>query len=257
MKHTFRFLARVLAPSQEKALKILTPSQEKTLWSIADKEHHHLRAVLRLKAGDQVELFDTDGYYAQGVIEEIGKLETVCHSKELRRATPPSRQVTAVVSALKPKDICDYLPELIEIGVSRIYAYTPEGGQKIASQEELLERFLAVTLSAFKQSKATFFPKILYFHDLKSAADQLKADNLEQIFFLDQTGSRPSTEQMQAFSSHHSAYICGSEKGFSEKELLLLKNNGFSSLCLSNNVLRASTAAVCGALFFCCLSSSI
>src|SRR3954468_15312277 len=84
-------------------------------------EAHHVRDVLRLESGDELELFDNSGQTALATIDQIdstGVFVTV-DERELKLAAPGG--VSIIIASAVPKgDRADWMIEkLSEIGVSR------------------------------------------------------------------------------------------------------------------------------------------
>ena len=83
-------------------------------------EAHHL-AVLRLNAGDKVELFDGLGGLATAVISAIRKNIVTLEIEDVRRSEmPKSRRIIIAVSVPKGERFDWLIEKCTELGVERI-----------------------------------------------------------------------------------------------------------------------------------------
>src|SRR5262245_51824438 len=88
-------------------------------------ESHHARDVLRLRAGDEIQLFDDTGKVADGRIVRCDKSKMLV---EIGAVTPAPTQPLLVVASAVPKgERADWMIEkLSELGVSRFVPLATE-----------------------------------------------------------------------------------------------------------------------------------
>ena len=225
--HRFRFLA----------------SRDDDTWAILGRELHHLRKVVRLQVGDLVEVFDGAGHDGVGSIESIAKDKALVRAEQLFQHPKSSAPLVAVISALNPSKVCDYLPALVELGIDQVHIYRTEGGKKPAgeSQHGPDGRVHAVIVEACKQSKRAWLPEHYHHSSLRTVLEATNRYSWRRLV-LDPDGECPLSSD--DLGPEGTLYVCASEKGFSTGESQLLNDVGFFSRSLGPHVLRASTAAI-------------
>ena len=126
---------------------------------LAAEQAHHLRDVLRLDAGDEIEVFDSDGHVATASITSAGT-NVVLLIREVRQARN-DLQLT-VSSAIPKGDRADWMIEkLSEVGVTTFVPLRtarsvvhPEGKGK-------LDRWERIVIESAKQSRRAGVMKIM------------------------------------------------------------------------------------------------
>ena len=230
MKHLFRFYGKQVSDRR---------------WEIAADESQHLAKVLRLNAGDTIEVFDGAGRYAVGVIQTISKKSTIVETPETLKLDQEKPKLIVCLGALKPASMDKVLAPLVELGVDKLVVYLQGQTQKSRIQTKVLERWNRIILSSCKQSKRNFLPEVVVYSNLEEALNH-ECDSLSQDLFKAQF-----SESGLAFPFDKSAkdyfnlfYVVGSEAGFSDLEMKLLKDRNFFQISLSINILTAYTATI-------------
>lgn len=77
----------------------------------------------------------------------------------------------------------DLLPSLVELGLSEIHIFSQEKTQKYLFSEKIIERYEKIVLSACKQAKRNFLPKLRLWKGEKDLGLFLQK-NYEKIFLL-------------------------------------------------------------------------
>ncbi len=195
---------------------------------LSEEKLHHLKRVRRIKTGSNVTA--TDGRGAWGVFRFTGELlenaDAVYYSEKREPA------ITIAISITKSGKLDLTVQKLTEIGVDELILFTAENsvpiwsGPKKSKNEQRLNRIIQ---SALEQSKGIWMPKLSFlpsFSDVAQISGMAMADyNGEQI-----TGSCR-------------CLAIGPEGGWSPAEDSL----NLPKVSLSNQVLRAETAAIVGA----------
>lgn len=233
MKHLFRFHA---VRSGEGA------------WVLQDEEWHHLLKVLRLGAGDEIELSNGEGWVARARLTEVGKnkgsfsLETETFSEKPSSA----EELTLGLGILKPQGIDEVLPGLIELGVNRLVLIPFFGMDKSRVSEKLLDRWQRQIVSASKQAKAPWFPELVVAKSLDAFLETAK--DYPSRYLLDPTGeilSLPAGSLPGPVLA-----VVGSEGGWAEAEFEKFAGAGFQLLRIRSHILRATTAVIATAAIF-------
>jgi 16S rRNA (uracil1498-N3)-methyltransferase len=207
-------------------------------------EAHHL-AVLRLSAGDKVELFDGAGALATAVISGISRNIVTLDIEQIRRTDPPkSRRIIIAVSVPKG-DRFDWLIEkLTELGVERICPVIFERTVRQPTNPKALDRLYNLAISAAKQCKRLFLPQIDRPANLQDCLESIKKDTPNcRIIAGTVSGDCPSLVGLP-FDNTDVAALIGPEGGLTDTEESFLKNNGVQFVRLSDTILRTETAAL-------------
>ena len=221
---------------------IQIPNFEKNqLLSLEKEEFHHLAHVMRLKAGDTLELVNGMGSLAEASITSLEKHRaslaiTSIHTEE----NSGYRLVLAQAFPRLPR--LEYIIEKsVELGVTELWLFPGSLSEKKEVSPSGLERLHHIALSAMKQCGRLFLPKIRLLPPLQKWT---KEDMPSQSFFGD---TRPSAASFPTSLPNDSFMIViGPEKGLQEKEIFYLETNlHMKGIQLHSNILRTDTAAIC------------
>ena len=266
-KHVFRFFA-----SPNSAIQ----------WTLDAEDAHHALKVLRLPAGEPVEATDGKGTLIRGTLLPTGKESADITNIVLIHTAEPvagsdtiSRiQLELAVGALKPGDLDDVIPALVELGVDRISVFITEETGKNRIADKSVERWNRIIRTATKQSKRLWLPELATFDSINGWLESLpkpseiRADNVRWMFAEPEPdhGSDTDAENTKTKSGFHAVQgfsirgdgksadrplmltgLVGSERGFSAKEVQAVLEQGFMPVSLGAHVLRARTAAIAAA----------
>jgi 16S rRNA (uracil1498-N3)-methyltransferase len=214
--------------------------------TISGDESHHLRKVLRLRIGDEIQVFDGLGHEYLATIEQFSGQDVSLKLQKLLTTYVESRLSITLVQGLIKGDRFDWaIQKGVELGVSKIQPliskYTDfQSGKGV---DKRLERWERIALEATKQSGRNFLTTILQPIEWSTLIHQLKSP---VIFFAEQGGSSLSqiTKQLKHEGVDSITLIVGSEGGWSKEELGQAKELGFYLATLGKRILRAETAAI-------------
>ena len=209
-------------------------------------------AVLRLAAGDKVELFDGLGGLATAVISGIRKNIVTLDVEELRRSEmPKSRRIIIAVSVPKGERFDWLIEKCTELGVERICPVIFERTVKQPGNPKALDRWLNLAISAAKQCRRLFLPQIDPPMNLQEVIESIKKDSPNcRILAGGMSDDYPSLAG-QSFGENDVAAFIGPEGGFTENEENLLRSGGVQFVRLTDTILRTETAAVAFAAVLC------
>ena len=201
-------------------------------------EARHLRDVLRLKAGDEVYVFDGVGReFRCTVTRQAAELHI---ETEVEPAKPESQlQLNLGVALLKGEKFDLVVQKATELGVQRItplvtrYADIHLRDQSDAAKR--VTRWQRIALEAAKQSGRAFVPEI----SLPVGFDSINPEGLCVMF------SERGGESLEILpSSKTITALIGSEGGWSDEELESARARDFHVITLGGRILRAETAAI-------------
>ena len=217
------------------------------------EECQHLRRVLRLTPGEEVEIIAREGMFS-AVLEDVGEKQAVARVlSEL-----PGREAACRITlyhCLPKSDRMEYiLQKGVEIGVA---AFAPVISQRCVARvgEEAgrkLERWQRIVREAVKQSGRTAVPEVL--PPMPWAQAVARAHALKLVPWEELAGGEATCSFRGALGdvpNDIGVYI-GPEGGLTAEEIALATQHGAVAVSLGPRILRADTAglAVVSAILF-------
>ncbi|HEX8521957.1 MAG TPA: RsmE family RNA methyltransferase [Tepidisphaeraceae bacterium] len=201
---------------------------------------HHVRDVLRLESGDQVEAFDGAGSTAaatlavcdpQRVVLRVGRIE---HNQ-------PSVELT-IASALPKGERADWMIEkLSELGVTR---FTPLRTARSVVHPEGKNKFDRWTRIATESAKQSHRPGVMIIDSL-TKLESLLASASSAVYLSPQSDDSLLDHAQRA--TRHLILIIGPEGGWTNEELALFESKNVLPARMTRTVLRIETAAITAA----------
>ncbi len=208
-------------------------------------EIRHARTVLRLKAGECVEVLDGQGGRYEVCLTRVRK-DRVEGEIQSRRspAGPRPLDIRMGLALLKGKAFENVLRQAVELGVG---AVTPVLTERCVSRwderraRERLDRWRAIAREAAKQCGQVYLPRLDGMQSLEKFCEDNQGADLRLMFweeekqrsFQDWTPEKPPASV---------AFLSGPEGGFAPSEVERARQYGFVSLSLGPRTLRAETA---------------
>ncbi len=204
-------------------------------------ESHHLRVVLRLEAGEKIELFDGTGAIYQAVIRDIDKKEVLLQtiSKQMAEECGPS--VHFAQALLKGKKMDFLIQKATELGIEAIHPFTSLHCAVQPSYDKT-KRWEKISIEACKQCGR---PKPLSCYpvcDLSQVLKKGKSHDTKLIFWEKEKAALDLVLQTSVQSIF---MLIGPEGGFSDGEVESALRQNFQPVSLGRRILRAETAAFC------------
>lgn len=212
---------------------------------ISESERHHLLNVLRLRADDQVEVFDGVGnrYVASLCDTRTPSLQAKILRQQFHPHTPP---YITLFQGLPKFDKMDLIVQkTTEIGVSEIAPMTCQRSiPQSVVQEKRTIRWQRIANEAAKQCKRPHFARILAPQGLKEGLPRV--DHLDLLILLWEGEKR---NRLKEILRNHGdvksvGIIVGPEGGFTDEEVGLAIQSGCLPTTLGDNTLRTETAAI-------------
>ena len=203
-------------------------------FALSKDEARHLK-VARLRAGDEIKIFDGKGNKFLALLKEA---EGGIIIKPIPAITP-KRQIHLYFSAISRPAAEDLLDKCTQAGV---YAFHPVISAR--SDAELLkkwgtksERWQSILLAACKQCETPFLPQIHAPVPFKNAVETAGT----AIICYE---SEQKTSLLQAVKGDTLSIFIGPEGGYTGDEIKLARAAGIIPVTLGPNILRAETAAL-------------
>jgi 16S rRNA (uracil1498-N3)-methyltransferase len=206
-------------------------------------EARHLRDVLRLKAGDEVYVFDGSGREFRCSVVNMNRHAAELHIEaEVEPAKPESQlQLNLCVALLKGEKFDLVVQKATELGVSKvtplITRYADIHLRDESDAAKRVGRWQRIALEAAKQSGRAFVPEIV-----TPVAFELMVVEGLAVMFSERGGE--ALENLIEHAPTHVTALVGSEGGWSDEELESARARDFHVITLGGRVLRAETAAI-------------
>ncbi len=204
----------------------------------------HISRVLRLRAGDAVELCDGTGRECDAVIGSIAPDAVTFETQAWRPAkSEPCARVTLFQCLPKAGKMETIIQKCVELGAE---AFVPVQSERCVvvlkpPYAGRVERWQRVSEEAAKQSRRGVIPKV----EEPVALEKLTFDGFDTILVAYEN-ERTVSLKTALRSAHPSrvAIVIGPEGGFSEAEIKTLTENGAQSVSLGPRILRTETAGM-------------
>ncbi|MDZ7705020.1 MAG: RsmE family RNA methyltransferase [Trueperaceae bacterium] len=209
-------------------------------------EAHHLAQVLRVGPGDPVRAFDGAGLEAEGEVVAVDPVRV-----ELRLEPPhpsdaePSWSLTLAVGLLKGDKLSDVIRHGTELGVVRFIPFVSRRGDVPTLSPNKLARWRRVAQEAAKQSGRSVVPDVTDATPLKDLDPATLGADLGLV--ADPRADATLRDHLAVHTPADGASLCcltGPEGGFTDEEIVMLRDKGFRSVFLGGRILRAETAPV-------------
>lgn len=227
-----------------------TPDISSDNYSLSEEESKHAIRVLRLKAGDQVQLIDgKGGFYTAEIIDDHQKHCIVKVTEKKAEFEKRSFHLHMAIAPTKNNDRMEwFLEKATEIGIDELSLLDCDNSERTVVKTERLNK---VAISAIKQSLKAYLPKINEISNFKKFIESTK-DFEGQKFIAHCYPPLNFGEELSVrlhlkdhYIPHQNALVLiGPEGDFSLNEVKLAIENGFKGISLGNSRLRTETAAL-------------
>ncbi|MCP8686222.1 16S rRNA (uracil(1498)-N(3))-methyltransferase [Marinobacterium sedimentorum] len=209
---------------------------------LSDNNVQHLARTLRMRAGDQVMLFNGDGSECLATATEVDKRSLQVRIESQERPGRDSPLQIHIGQTLSRGERMDYaVQKATELGMARMTPLFSERCEvKLNSerQDKRLRHWQQVAISACEQSLRCTLPQLDAPEPLEHWVGSVEAD-LKLV--LHHHSARPLGDLPRPSSI---ALLIGPEGGLTEAEVQLAIAAGFQPVALGPRVLRTETAPV-------------
>ena len=212
--------------------------------TLAGDEARHLSRVMRIKAGDPVELFDGQGTSWSATVTGIERNEVTLRLDSRYTEKISQQPVVTLAVALPKGERQKWLIEKItELGVDYL---TPLTTSRSVAQptSAAISRLRRGVVEACKQSNRNRLLEITPSQSL----DTLLSTASTKVRILACPTSIDLMQSMLSTPIDEMLIVIGPEGGFTEEELALSRAHSFQHMSLGQNTLRIETAAMAAAV---------
>ncbi len=224
------------------------PHIENGLLRIEGEEVKHIRKVLRLKAGDEILVFDGLGKEYEGTIIKEGRLSVLVKIQRMLSPKGDSPlEVTLAQSLLKGEKMDTLIQKATELGVKEIIPFFSSRSIPLLEKSRRLKRhhrWEKIAIEASKQCGRGVVPKVELLKDYPDMLRTASTDFLRLILWEKEgINLREVLEGLK--EKKKIFFVIGPEGGFSQDEVGKAMRAGFVAVTLGRRILRAETASLC------------
>lgn len=211
---------------------------------LSDEESQHATGSKRLREGDAVVVFDGMGTIAAAKMVGIKKRGGLEVELSAVQNVPPVQPSITIASAVPKGDRATTMLNMIaQLGAS---AFFPLDCQRsVATGEKLVgDRGWRIVIEACKQSRCAHLPRLL---ESASPMDVVKrAIDADELALA----AHPSGLPVREVVDHHGlgggkvTILIGPEGGFTDDEIVAMRDAGAHAVHLGPTILRTETASV-------------
>ena len=210
-------------------------------------ESHHLRAVLRLRAGDRIEALDGRGHKYLSEIKTIDSRQIelgVLEMDIIEELAPSFRLVIAMPKGNRWENM---IRPLTELGMARMTPLLSDHSEckNFKNKQNLkIQKWQKIAIDACKQSGNAWLPLFDIPQSFSYFIRNISAN--EKVFIGSLSKSARPFKLQEIGIAEVVSLLIGPEGGWSQKEEELADEAGLISFTLGRNTLRLENAAVCG-----------
>ncbi|MGB7158609.1 MAG: RsmE family RNA methyltransferase [Tepidisphaeraceae bacterium] len=213
--------------------------------TLSEREAHHARDVLRLRAGEAVEVFDDAGAVAPATIVSCDERGVVVRVDELAATDPSTTAISLTVASAVPKgDRAEWMIEKLgELGVDRFIPLATARSIVLPEGKNKRQRWTRIATEAAKQSRRRGVMRIDELTKLDTALRE--ATSAGACWHLStSTGATPVLELVTKDTPATLTTFIGPEGGWTNAERAQFTSADTHGVRLTPTILRVETAAV-------------
>lgn len=216
---------------------------------------HHMKKVLRLKPGDEVDISDSQQWeYHAKIIELNDEIATLQILDRQSFAAEPRTRITLYQGIPKQGKMETIVQKTVELGVFRIVPVFMERTVVVdkGNFARKIDRWNKVSAEAVKQCRRGIVPEVSPAIRMPQALEELQQCGYDLILipYEDERGTtikevlREYTGADAPAEAGNVAVLIGPEGGFSEAEVAAVTGAGGRSVSLGRTTLRTETAGM-------------
>ncbi len=220
---------------------------------ISGENHKHIKNVLRMKVGEQIELCVANKTYLCEIVE-INKDEVIADIVDDSLASNELKTHINIFQGLPKKEKMELvIQKSVELGAYGIYPVLMDRcivKYDAKKSKSKLDRWNKIALSASMQSKRDMIVPVYDIAKLSSYEEKFRTDALTIVLYEDEDNYTSLKSFLQEIGNYDTInVIIGAEGGISEDEIAYLKSLGAKTMSLGRRTLRTETA---GLMFLSC-----
>ena len=214
--------------------------------AVPDDEAAHLTRVLRLKAGDEVRVFDGRGHEWNAEVNAIRKgTATVRLGAAVEPAREPTIAIALAMAVLKGDKMDDVVRDAVMLGVTSIIpviSTRTEIMSKTVARSGRIARWQRIAVSSAKQCGRAVVPPI---HDAMELPNVVESRGSEVRLMLVEPASDPGARTVRALPrSSDVTLLVGPEGGWDPQEIRAAAAADIILATLGRQTLRADAVPI-------------
>ena len=209
------------------------------------EETGHLKRVLRLGVGAEIDVFDgRGGMFHARVVELARATARVEIIGPAASATEPAVRVTLVMSVLKGDKMDNVVRDAVMMGVSAVQpvvAARTETSLAALSRGQRVERWTRIAVASVKQCGRAVVPAVRQPLDLRAWIAQRSP---EPVLVLREPAAGMARRLRDVVPSPGVHLMVGPEGGWSGEELAAFDAAGYAAVSLGGRTIRADAAPI-------------
>jgi RsmE family RNA methyltransferase len=209
----------------------------------------HLLKTLHKKPGDSFEAGILGGRLGMGTIESVNADGSLAYSLDLRGEPPPRLPIRIAVGFPRPIQLRRILRDMANLGLLAVDLMGTDLGEKSYRDTRLLAGggARAALVEGAVQARDTGIPELALYPSLEDWLEQT-APAFAGALLVAPDNVLPTGAMADLNVRRRPVVVAiGSERGWSDRERLLLEKAGFARLSLGKRALRTETACVVAA----------
>ncbi len=207
-----------------------------------EDESAHMISSLRLGRGDTVEATDGQGGLIQAEIEDAQRRLVVARIIRIEQAAPPDIMLTLYQGIIRPRRMEIVIEKCVELGLN---AFSPVITERSMKRDTVarLGRWKKIAVEAMKQSLRVYAPDV---GQPVSFGDALREmENFERTLVAHRQAAGDAIgECCLHMRRGRLGLFIGPEGGFSDAEIMALRERGALMFSLGDVRLKSETAAI-------------
>ncbi len=210
--------------------------------TLPEEQAHHLRNVLRVRPGDQVEIIDGEGNGYLGTVDISAREVRVTGLKKF--GEPVAADLILAAALIKGERFEWVIQKATELGVTSIvplqthYSEVRLGSERI---ENRVQRWCRIAAEAAKQSHRLSIPRVHSPISLQQFLSSERRLDYNHVLFYERAAQSWNPASL---AGTHTVVCVGPEGGWHPDEVAAAAEAGYTLYSLGNRILRADTAAV-------------
>jgi 16S rRNA (uracil1498-N3)-methyltransferase len=208
-----------------------------------EDESAHLTRVLRLRTGDEIDVFDGEGRMFHARVVETGRARArVALIGPAAAAAEPAVRVTLVMSVLKGDKMDGVVRDAVMMGVAAVQpvvAARTEMSLATLSRGHRVERWTRIAIASVKQCGRAVVPVMQQPLEISS---WIARRSPEPVLVLREPAAGMARRLREVMPSPAVQLLIGPEGGWSDGELVAFEGAGFEVVSLGARTIRADAA---------------
>jgi 16S rRNA (uracil1498-N3)-methyltransferase len=220
---------------------------------IKGPDARHLRTILRVKPGDEIFLFDGQGWdYRAQIVEATSLGISICVLDRLRSVSESSVSIAIGQAVLKGRKMDRIVRQLTELGVTAFLPFLADRSVSRPDAKSLAlktKRWQTIAREALKQCGRFRQPHIAPTVPFETILEATRPYDTKILFDCGQADQKAPSPLTSNNAVGSVVGLVGPEGGFSQEEIVMACRSGFVREAVGPRILEADTAAVaCAAL---------